>query len=421
MIVSDKYATMPTSFQSSADTTASSIVGQWTYWDAIAFDQYSRYSTLQTITTDDGVTRPGFPYSINRTDILDTNYTTPGRELFDRPTYEWELPYTTTFTYTFNANGTYAIHKQIQHAQMPVGYMQQTYVEVGTYTTTPVDYQGRNVVVVALNPVQSAQETYKDLDNFYNSSPVGQTTTYLMLRRDFNPNSGTDGLLIAPVVPQANGDWTIQPPNPNDIFVPIPYSNQLGIHVANLVGDPVPVDLNKPLIPPVKSSSGQGMSSGNSNGVGNNSGREFLGTNGNDVLTGSANHDLLLGLDGNDWIAGGDGNDSLKGGKGKDKLVGGKGNDKLWGGANSDSLIGNAGRDVFVLETGIGRDVIKDFSDRIDKIGLTPALSFKKLAIAQQGKNTVISMANNNDVLAVLIGVQARQITAADFVTIAAN
>jgi Ca2+-binding RTX toxin-like protein len=137
------------------------------------------------------------------------------------------------------------------------------------------------------------------------------------------------------------------------------------------------------------------------------------GTAGNDTLTGTAGNDTLLGLGGNDKLTGAAGNDSLKGGDGKDQLFGGAGNDKLWGGTGNDVLKGDQGRDVFALERGPGRDVIKDFRDRQDKLGLTGGMSFRDLTITQRGSSVVIRA--GNDPLAILTGVRANQITAADF------
>ncbi|HEY9621016.1 MAG TPA: hypothetical protein V6C78_11640 [Crinalium sp.] len=78
------------------DVNVSDIIGQWAYWDPISFEQYSQGAMVKTITTDDGMVRPGFPYSLIREDLPDPNPNTPSIELFDRPQYEWELPHTVT-------------------------------------------------------------------------------------------------------------------------------------------------------------------------------------------------------------------------------------------------------------------------------------------------------------------------------------
>jgi Ca2+-binding RTX toxin-like protein len=158
------------------------------------------------------------------------------------------------------------------------------------------------------------------------------------------------------------------------------------------------------------------------------------GTAGNDNLNGSAGDDNLNGHAGNDTLAGGAGNDVLKGGPGKDTLLGlggsdilsgeagsdrlegGNGKDTLFGGRGGDKLFGGRGRDVFALEQGPGRDRIEDFRNGQDRLGLIPDLKFRQLTIRQRGDNTLIRF--GNDPLALLIDVQARQITRADFVAI---
>ncbi|NEQ28557.1 MAG: calcium-binding protein, partial [Microcoleus sp. SIO2G3] len=74
------------------------------------------------------------------------------------------------------------------------------------------------------------------------------------------------------------------------------------------------------------------------------------------------------------------------------------------------------GQNVFALEKGIGRDVIQDFRDRQDKLGLTAGTKFNQLRITQQDKNTLISL--GGDQLALLTNVRSNLITKADFVSL---
>lgn len=120
-----------------------------------------------------------------------------------------------------------------------------------------------------------------------------------------------------------------------------------------------------------------------------------LPTNGKDILIGSDRGEIILGLKGNDILKGSGGNDIIDGGLGSDKLMGGK------------------GRDTFVLTKGKGTDTIQDFKDRQDQIGLSEGMTFRRLSIAQKGRNTLISF--GRDQLTVLTGIQSNQITAADF------
>ncbi|MCU0537643.1 MAG: hypothetical protein MUD14_27470 [Hydrococcus sp. Prado102] len=76
----------------------------------------------------------------------------------------------------------------------------------------------------------------------------------------------------------------------------------------------------------------------------------------------------------------------------------------------------------YVLASGAGTDIINDFTDNRDKLGLSGGLSFGQLSLAQgtgtNTNNTLISLASNDEVLAILRGVQANSITSADFVVI---
>jgi parallel beta-helix repeat protein len=149
------------------------------------------------------------------------------------------------------------------------------------------------------------------------------------------------------------------------------------------------------------------------------------GTSGADTLSGGDGNDTLDGKSGNDRLSGLNGNDRLIGGIGADKLIGGNGGDFLLGGAGNDRLIGgmgndilNGGRDgnawdVFVIGPGEGVDTLQDFTDRIDRIGLTGGLSFSNLTIQQNGANTTIKAGQS--VLATVINFKASALTVADF------
>ena len=152
------------------------------------------------------------------------------------------------------------------------------------------------------------------------------------------------------------------------------------------------------------------------------------GGNGNDLLDGGSGNDILNGGNGNDLLDGGNGNDRLDGGNGNDILLGqvgndilggGNGNDRLDGGFGNDSLTGGNGNDTFALAAGNGADTVTDFKDGQDLIRLS-ALTFGQLTIAQgtgsNSNNTLISLTSNNELLAILSGVQSSTITSADFV-----
>lgn len=145
----------------------------------------------------------------------------------------------------------------------------------------------------------------------------------------------------------------------------------------------------------------------------------MLGTAGRDQLQGTVQADRIEGLGGNDQIVGLAGNDLLLGGAGADRITAGAGNDRVLGGSGNNRLTGNQGRDLFILEQGTGRNLITDFRNGQDRLGLPQGLSFRKLDISQRGRNTLIR--DGNDLLAVLNKGQATQITAADFTKLTAN
>ncbi|MBD3886352.1 hypothetical protein IFO70_32200 [Phormidium tenue FACHB-886] len=142
----------------------------------------------------------------------------------------------------------------------------------------------------------------------------------------------------------------------------------------------------------------------------------LLGNDRSQPLQGSSLSGILCGEGGNDNLSGMGGNDTLCGGTGNDELNGGTGNDISFGGAGNDTHTGGSGRDTFVLALNNGVDVVKDFQNGKDKLGLSIGLNPEILEVVQRGKNTVISVGNQQ--LAVLSNVKANQTTAADFVTV---
>jgi len=126
---------------------------------------------------------------------------------------------------------------------------------------------------------------------------------------------------------------------------------------------------------------------------------------------------ILCGEAGNDTLLGKGGHDTLVGGLGKDTLYGGKGDDIIYGGAGKDIHFGEQGRDIFALDFKKGVDVIKDYKDSTDKLGIMGGLVYEVLEIQQEGKHLGIYAGTQK--LAVLENVQRRQINAKDFVQVA--
>lgn len=81
-------------------------------------------------------------------------------------------------------------------------------------------------------------------------------------------------------------------------------------------------------------------------------------------------------------------------------------------------MIGGAGVDKFELAAGVGSDFIYDFVDGTDAIALTNGLTFNQLEIVQDGSDTRISLASNDQILALLRGIQTSAIASADFTLI---
>ena len=147
--------------------------------------------------------------------------------------------------------------------------------------------------------------------------------------------------------------------------------------------------------------------------LGGNGKDDLNGGGGKDILNGGNGADVLNGGGGNDKLNGGNGNDDLFGGGGNDRLKGGKGKDSLDGGKGNNILVGGKDKDTFVLNTGKGRSLIRDFKDGQDKLRAS-GIAFKDLTIEQSRKNTLIRL--GNDDLALLKGIDADLVTKADFV-----
>jgi Ca2+-binding RTX toxin-like protein len=138
-----------------------------------------------------------------------------------------------------------------------------------------------------------------------------------------------------------------------------------------------------------------------------------------DVINGLGGEDVLEGLGGDDLLRGGAGNDILLGGTGDDLLVGDAGDDFLNGGRGCDTLTGGAGVDTFVVRRGQGSEVITDFVDGTDRIGLSGGLTFNRIQIVQgtgiDSGNTWLKVKSSGELLATISGVQATIFSVSDF------
>jgi Ca2+-binding RTX toxin-like protein len=73
-------------------------------------------------------------------------------------------------------------------------------------------------------------------------------------------------------------------------------------------------------------------------------------------------------------------------------------------------LFGNSGSDRLVIATGSDIDIIADFVDGQDRIGLAGTLTFNDLTLSGN------SIAFGTDVLATVTGVDTTTLTATDFI-----
>ncbi|WP_216646500.1 ELWxxDGT repeat protein, partial [Limnospira platensis] len=126
-----------------------------------------------------------------------------------------------------------------------------------------------------------------------------------------------------------------------------------------------------------------------------NAGDDYIdGGEGDDLLYGGDGNDTLIGGRGSDRLYGEAGDDLLDGGEGNDILYGGPGNDTLIGGPGSDRLYGGPGNDLFILQEGMGSDIIYDFGDGTNQIQVLNAggqtLSFSDLDISTRSGSTLI-------------------------------
>jgi Ca2+-binding RTX toxin-like protein len=142
-------------------------------------------------------------------------------------------------------------------------------------------------------------------------------------------------------------------------------------------------------------------------GIGND---RLIGFTGNNRLFGGNNNDTLMGGVGNDVLHGDAGNDGLFGGSGNDTLNGGNGNDTLSGDKGDDTLQGGEGNDIFWIASGIGRDLILDYENGVDRIELRNGLVENDLTFSHVGGHTRIQD-DAGDLLAIIHNTIADDIT----------
>ena len=112
------------------------------------------------------------------------------------------------------------------------------------------------------------------------------------------------------------------------------------------------------------------------------------------------------------------GNQSLIGTDDDDIITGGDGNDTLYGGEGADTLYGGSDSDIFVLSYDYIADIVKDFEDGVDIIGLDDSITFESLSISNADGHTSIADKYDGTIYMVLENITASDITADDFITL---
>jgi Ca2+-binding RTX toxin-like protein len=161
------------------------------------------------------------------------------------------------------------------------------------------------------------------------------------------------------------------------------------------------------------------------------------GLAGDDVLYGSSpirqdlgqdSDDILYGGAGNDTLIGGPGDNTLDGGIGQDTLTGKGGLDDGTGSIDFTNYYGEYGINTFIIRAGDGgpsidsADVITDFEDNNDLIGMANGLEFNQLTIEQgtgdYANHVVVKKKDTGEFLVVIQSITIENITDADFTAI---
>jgi Ca2+-binding RTX toxin-like protein len=92
-------------------------------------------------------------------------------------------------------------------------------------------------------------------------------------------------------------------------------------------------------------------------------------------MQGTVGNETYIGGGLGETVFGDAGSDTLYGNGGNDYLSGDDGNDKLYGGFGDDELSGGAGIDAFWFQIGEGTDIVWDYVDGTDKIGVGASIA----------------------------------------------
>ncbi|MCL1468213.1 M10 family metallopeptidase C-terminal domain-containing protein [Argonema galeatum] len=122
-------------------------------------------------------------------------------------------------------------------------------------------------------------------------------------------------------------------------------------------------------------------------------------------------------------LIGSQGDDEILGNNFSNNIAGAAGNDTITGAGGADVISGGSGSDIFIMAPSDGgpspasADVITDFTDGQDLIGLSAGLRFDRITITPgtNPNDTFIRVASSGEYLAILAGVPSFAISNADF------
>lgn len=123
----------------------------------------------------------------------------------------------------------------------------------------------------------------------------------------------------------------------------------------------------------------------------------IVGTTGDDVIYGSGVADTIDGGLGNDRLYGADGADTLLGGQGADSLYGGADADILDGGVGNDTLSGEAGEDRYLLQWGMGSDLIIEDGSELSTLELGAGVELADIEIWRDQSDLLIRFSGSDE------------------------
>ena len=284
---------------------------------------------------------------------------------------------------------------------------------------------------------------------FGNGGSLGETNDlYFAAGNDLGEGAG-DGVfgkveVAADVdIPDPGGDQTFEGTAEDDLYVVSGDNNTF------LLGEGNDTVTARGLNHTIEAGDGDDILSIGSGVVDLGEGTNFLAaSDGSSTVTAGAGNDTVNLVQGTLTADVGEGDNHVTSGSGDDVITAGSGDDFAHAGAGSNRIdlgegnntvstivnqsnfllsVGQttvttgSGRDTFILGAGEGVITITNYdaSDRFELVGFNPefsgTLGFSDLTIVQEGADTVISLTDTEDVLAVLQNVQADTINSGDF------